>query len=206
MGKIIKYSQKDRDLLLSIFKNRRDIRGNLFKSKKISPKIIKKLLKSASLAPSVGYSQPWEFVVIKDKKIKNRVFKNFQRENQKAKKKFKKTIYSKLKLEGIKEAPINIAILYKKPKKATLGQTSQKIVGEYSVVCAIQNLWLMARAYNIGVGWVSILDKNRFKKIIKIKHKLIAYLCLGYSREFYKKPELKRKKWAKKKRLEIKYL
>ncbi|MDP1784059.1 MAG: nitroreductase family protein, partial [Sulfuricurvum sp.] len=128
----------------------------------------------------------------------------FEKENGKAKKIFRSnTLYPTLKLEGIKESAYNIAVLYKKPAKAILGQTSQKRVGEYSVVCAIQNLWLMARAYNIGVGWVSILKPKKIKKILDIssQYKLIAYLTIGYVNEFLDEPELQTLNWETKKEL-----
>jgi 5,6-dimethylbenzimidazole synthase len=154
----MKFSTKDSKLLNNIIISRRDIRGNNFIDKKISKKDIKTILNSALHAPSVGYSQPWKFIVIRKSKIKNKIYKNFKKEFKKSKKYFKnKTIYSKLKLEGIKETPLNIAVYYKKPIKKILGQTSQKDMGAYSVVCAIQNMWLMARSLKICIGLLSML-------------------------------------------------
>ena len=124
---------------------------------------------------------------------------------RKSKKKFvDKPLYSSLKLEGIKESNINIAVYYKKSTSNTLGQTYMKRTGEYSVVCAILNMWLTARALNIGMGWVSILKPKEINKIFDIdkkEYKFIAYLCFGYTKEFYDEPELKQLKWNKKKKL-----
>jgi 5,6-dimethylbenzimidazole synthase len=198
----MRFTKEDSNILLDILKSRRDVRGNLFLSKEIEDDKLELILKSALYAPSVGYSQPWEFIVIKDKSIKNNIYKNFEKENQKAKKIFNSPLYDSLKLEGIKEAPINIAVLYNPPKKEILGMTSMQKMGEYSVVCAVENMWLMARSLNIGIGWVSILDEKYILNLLDKKDKkLIAYLCVGYVKEFYDEPELKKLKWEEEKRL-----
>ncbi|WP_298750975.1 5,6-dimethylbenzimidazole synthase [uncultured Arcobacter sp.] len=199
------FSSDDITCLENIIEARRDVRGNKFLDKKIDDEILDKLLKAASNAPSVGFSQPWKFVIVKDAKKRDEIYQDFVKENEKAKKIFKdKELYSKLKLEGIKESYLNIAVLYEKSDKKILGQTSQKKMGEYSVVCAIQNFWLMARAHNIGVGWVSILKPKRVKKILNIEknHKLIAYLTVGYVSEFLDEPELLTLEWEKRKTLQ----
>lgn len=205
-----KFDKKAISSLKEIICGRRDVRGNRFLDKKIDKKILNELLQAANNAPSVGFSQPWKFIIVKSNKKREKIYKNFEKENKKAKEIFKTNkVYSKLKLEGIKESYLNIAVLYKKPKKKILGQTTQKKVGEYSVVCAIQNFWLMARAYGIGVGWVSILKPKKIKKILDINddYKLIAYLTVGYVKEFLDEPELKKIGWEKKKTLkEIKKL
>jgi 5,6-dimethylbenzimidazole synthase len=197
------YNSFDAKLLYSVIKYRRDVRGNHFLDKNISKKKIKMILRAGLHAPSVGYSQPWKFVVIKSKRKRKKIYKNFKKEFKKSKKYFKNPLYTKLKLEGILESPLNIAVFYKKQSKKILGQTSQKKMGEYSVVCAVQNMWLMARSLNIGIGWVSILNPKKIKKIVGVskEYKLIAYLCVGYSDEFLDEPELKKLKWEKKKGL-----
>ena len=201
----MKFTKKQSKILNDIIISRRDTRGNNFKSKKIKKKYINEILEAAIHAPSVGYSQPWKFVVIEDKKIKNKVYKNFKKSYNKSKKHFKnRPVYNTLKLEGIKETPINIAVFYKKSKKKILGQTVQKKMGEYSVVCAIQNMWLMARSLNIGIGWVSILKSKKIDKILNIsdEYKLVGYLCVGYPKEFLDTPELQTLKWEKLKKLD----
>lgn len=201
----MKFNINDTKILLNIMKNRRDVRGNHFLKKEIEDEKLKLILEAGLTAPSVGYSQPWKFIVIKDEKIKKDVFINFTNENNKAKDIFKTySLYKQLKLEGIKEAPINIAVLYEKSDENILGMTSMNKMGEYSVVCAVENMWLMARALNIGIGWVSILDEKKVLKSIGIskKMKLIAYLCVGYVDEFLEEPELKILGWEEKKNLE----
>ncbi|MCK5110972.1 MAG: 5,6-dimethylbenzimidazole synthase [Arcobacteraceae bacterium] len=197
----MQFNKKQSQILNDIIIARRDIRGNNFISKKIKKKHLNKILQAGLDAPSVGFSQPWKFIVIKDEEVKNKVYKNFKKEYDKSKKYFKnRPIYNTLKLEGIKEAPVNIAVYYKKPNKKILGQTSQKQMGKYSVVCAIQNMWLMARSLNIGIGWVSILNPKKVNELLDVsnEYKLIGYLCVGYPKEFLNTPELQTMKWNKK--------
>jgi len=148
------FTNADTQTLLQIMKARRDVRGNSFMDKKIEDEKLELILEAALCAPSVGYSQPWEFIVIDDIRIKQEISKNFKEENTKAKNIFKdKDLYKELKLEGIIEAPLNIAVLYTPLSEPGLGETSMDKMGEYSVVCAIENMWLMARVLNIGMGW-----------------------------------------------------
>ena len=200
------FSEEEQKVLEDILLHRRDVRGNHFKSDAISEDNITKILQAALSAPSVGFSQPWEFVVIHDVETKKAIKASFLEENEKAKSLFlddKQQQYTKLKLEGITESPLNIAVFYTPKKEPVLGQTSMPNMGKYSVVCAIQNMWLMARSLNIGMGWVSILNPERVKSILNApkNNQLIGYLCFGYTDKFYNKPELEIKKWDYKKLL-----
>jgi len=201
----MQFSQEDAKKLLQIIKARRDVRGNRFINKPIEEQKLQMILEAGIAAPSVGYSQPWKFVIIQDETIKDTLLENFEQENTKAKTIFKeRELYNRLKLEGIKEAPINIAVLYEPKEEAVLGMTSMQKMGEYSVVCAVQNMWLMARALNIGIGWVSILDEQKVLQTLKTKPntQLIAYLCVGYVDTFYKESELKTLGWEVEKKLQ----
>lgn len=192
-------------LLQTIFSARRDVRGNRFIDRAIDDEVLKKILEAAISAPSVGFSQPWKFIIVQDAAKREAIYNEFVSENAKASEMFSDNpLYNTLKLEGIKESALNIAVLYQKPTKTVLGQTTQKKMGEYSVVCAIQNLWLMARAHNIGVGWVSILRPKKVKKILGIgdEYKLIGYLTMGYVSEFLDEPELLKLGWEEKKTLD----
>ena len=200
------FTEHDAAVLEAIILNRRDVRGNRFLQKGVEDHILDKLLLAAVHAPSVGFSQPWEFVVIRDAAIKQRVREVFDEENSKAKDLFKnekKELYTSLKLEGITEAPVNLAVFYKPSNEAVLGQTSMKEAGHYSVVCAIQNIWLMARALNIGMGWVSILAPEKIKSILNApqQNQLIAYLCIGWVDRFFYRPELEELQWAQRKEM-----
>jgi len=200
------FNQEEADLLLDIMVNRRDVRGNRFSGRPIEEAKIRQILLAAVNAPSVGFSQPWEFVLVKSSEIKQQIKESFNQENEKASNLFegeKQKEYNRLKLEGIFEAPLNIAIFYSQSQKPVLGQTSMPEVGLYSVVCAIQNMWLMARALNIGMGWVSIVDPEKVKHILKApeQNKLVGYFCLGYTTQFLKQPELEILKWESRKEM-----
>lgn len=204
-----KFDDKSIKVLKNIMLSRRDIRGNHFINKDVEDEVLEEILKAANAAPSVGFSQPWKFVIIKNDEIKEKIYKEFKKENKKAALLFKNKLknkkqYTKLKLEGIKESALNIAVFYEKNDKVTLGQTSQKKMGEYSVVCAVQNMWLMARALGVGIGWVSILKPKNVKKILGIgkNQKLVAYLTVGYVDEFLEEPELLTLGWEDKKTLD----
>lgn len=200
----MKFNEADSKTLLNIIKARRDVRGNRFIGKTVEDEKLSQILEAGISAPSVGYSQPWKFIVIEDSDIKDNILKNFENENEKAKDIFEgRKLYKNLKLEGIKEAPINIAVLYEPKDEETLGMTSMSKMGEYSVVCAIQNMWLMARSLNIGIGWVSILDEKEVLKELNApkNSQLIAYLCLGYVDKFYDESELKTLGWDSEKKL-----
>jgi 5,6-dimethylbenzimidazole synthase len=202
------FNEKDCRTLEDILRLRRDVRGNFFTDDAVSDELVSRLIKAALYAPSVGYSQPWQFVVIRSDAIKQQVFQSFQQVNKAGSQEFsggKNRDYKALKLEGILEAPVNIAIFYKPSKTPVLGQTSMKDMGRFSVVCAIQNMWLMARALNIGVGWVSIIDPKQVKKTLKADEdaELIGYLCIGYVKDFLTEPELKQKGWAEQKKVKM---
>jgi 5,6-dimethylbenzimidazole synthase len=201
------FETADSQLLEEILRLRRDVRGNRFIDTPVSEATINKLIDAALYAPSVGFSQPWQFVIIREEEIKKRVYSSFLKVNQEASQLFpskKQTDYNTLKLEGIIEAPVNIAVLYNPSDTPVLGQTSMKDMGRFSVVCAIQNLWLMARSLNIGVGWVSILEPEEVKQVIHAKSdaELIGYLCIGYVDKFLDEPELKSNGWDEQKKRE----
>ncbi|HEY7227508.1 MAG TPA: 5,6-dimethylbenzimidazole synthase [Nitrososphaeraceae archaeon] len=185
--------------------SRRDVRSH-FIDKKIPDDVLVKLLNAAHHAPSVGYSQPWDFILIKNKGTRLKVKNSFILEREKSISLLDNDLdrqdkYTKLKLEGILESDINICITYDPERFGPfiLGRTSIPETGEYSVCCAIQNLWLAARAEGIGVGWVSILSIEDLHNILGIPNhvKPIAYLCLGYVNKFEDRPDLERAGWLK---------
>jgi len=201
------FDSSESDILNQILNARRDVRGNRFLSTPIPQAELEKIFSAALSAPSVVFSQPWEFVTIEDIAIRQKVANSFTLENKKAAALFeaeKLDQYQQLKLEGILQSPLNIAVFYNPQKGPILGQTSMPDMGRYSVVCAIQNMWLMARSLNIGIGWVSILDPERVKDIINApaNRELVAYLCVGYVDKFYDKPELETLEWQARKKTE----
>lgn len=199
-----KFKSSDSLILEDIMRHRRDVRGNRFVSNPLPDEIIEQILDAAVLAPSVGYSQPWKFVVITQNSIKQQVFDSFRQETKHASTLFsgkRQQNYQQLKLEGIMEAPVNIAVFYQPSKEPVLGQTSMEEMGKFSVVCAIQNMWLMARSLNVGIGWVSIIDPEKVKDAVNAptNSELIGYLCVGYVSEFLDEPELKKVGWENQK-------
>lgn len=196
----MKFSEQDTNVLKNIITHRRDVRGNQFLPVPITEELLNKLLVAFEHAPSVGYSQPWQIIIISDKTIKQNIKEIFEFENKAALQKFsgeRSGFYQQLKLEGITEAPLNIAIFYKPIDSPVLGQTSCKETGIYSVVCGVQNMWLMARSLNIGISWVSILDEEKVKQVLHVPSdlQLVAYLCIGYVQEFKDIPELETLGW-----------
>ena len=185
--------------------SRRDVRSH-FIDKEIPNDILVKILNAAHHAPSVGFSQPWDFILIKNKTTKLKVKESFIKERQKSiplldNDSDRQDKYVKLKLEGILESNFNICVTYDYTKFAPfiIGKNSIPETGIYSVCCAIQNLWLAARAEEIGMGWVSIISNRELKKILGIPKyiKPIAYLCLGYVSNFAHVPDLETANWLK---------
>ena len=147
--------------------------------------------------------QPWNFLVIRDPAVKGKVKKMFSRENNRAAQVYRgkrRRLYEGLKLEGILEAPVNLCITCNPRRMGphVLGRHTIRRTDVYSTCCAVQNLWLAARAEGIGVGWVSILKNDRLKRILGIPAGIfpVAYLCLGYPEEFLPCPELEAVGWA----------
>ncbi len=192
------FTEQERHVLEEVIRHRRTELGPNFLSQEIPDQILNRLIWAALKAPSVGFSQPWEFVIIRDASVKAKIQACFETENEKAKKIFSdKPSYKQFKLEGITTTPVNIAIFYKPSETPVLGQTSMDKAGSYSVCLAVQNLWLMARAENIGLCWVSILDEQKVKQILNAppQNELVAYLCLGYVTEFTERPQLEMANW-----------
>ena len=181
--------------------SRRDVRSH-FTTEPISNNTITKILHAAHHAPSVGFSQPWNFVLIKDNKTKKNIKESFETEHKHAAELIdgsKRSEYLSFKLEGIMESPINICVTYDPTKFGpfVIGRTSIPEAGIYSVCCAIQNLWLAARTEGLGLGWVSILSNSILKEQLDLPEHVvpIAYLCLGHVTNFESKPDLERAGW-----------
>lgn len=200
------FTAQDVQTLQDIIMHRRDVRGNRFIEKPVEQSVIDQLLNAALHAPSVGFSQPWEFVVIRDAGIRQQVKDSFDWANAAAQPIFgdKQEQYARLKLEGIMESAVNIAVFYRPSPGPVLGQSAMPEAGLYSVVCSVQNMWLMARALNIGLGWVSILDAQKVCDILHAPEgcQLVAYLCIGYTDKFLARPELELLEWEKRRELE----
>jgi 5,6-dimethylbenzimidazole synthase len=194
-------SEEERNAVYKTIFSRRDVRSD-FINETIPEDVLKRVLTAAHHAPSVGFMQPWDFIVINDNETKQRIKKGFDQANSASKAMFtdnKQRQYQKFKLEGILEAPIGICVTCDRERNGpvVLGKTIKPEMDLYSAVCAVQNLWLAARAENLGVGWVSIIEDNILRDAldIPVKIEIIAYLCIGYVTHFKDKPELESAGW-----------
>ncbi|MCP9475147.1 MAG: 5,6-dimethylbenzimidazole synthase [Nitrospira sp.] len=175
-----------------------------FLSTPIEEEVLARLLTAAHHAGSVGFMQPWDFVVIRDPSTKRAVKALFEKANVAAGAVYrgaKGDLYRRLKLEGIEEAPVNLCVTCSRRRGGphVLGRATVRATDLYSTCCAIQNLWLAARAEGIGVGWVSILDYEALKQVLGVPKTVtvVAYLCLGYVSQFETRPDLEQVGWRK---------
>ncbi len=180
---------------------RRDVRSR-FLPTPIPDPVLGRVLNAAHHAPSVGFMQPWDFIVIRDVEVRRKVQANFQRANAQASAAYsdeRRALYDSLKLAAILGAPVNLCITcdQQRQRGAGLGRQSVPATAVYSTVCAVQNLWLAARAESLGAGWVSILDLDELRVTLGIPEHIlpVAYLCLGYVSEFGERPELEERGW-----------
>lgn len=188
--------------LNELFRWRRDVRR--FRGDPLPEDLLDALLKAASLAPSVGLSQPWRFVLVEDAARRSAVRHNFETQNREALDSYHgedAKRYATLKLEGLSEAPVQLAVFCdcETARGKGLGSRTMPETLRYSVVAAVQNLWLAARGHGVGVGWVSILDPEAVREDLELPEDwtLVAYLCLGYPQEEHLDPELERLQWEK---------
>lgn len=195
------FTPTDRQGFYKTLFNRRDVRGQ-FLPDPIPNEVLSRVLYAAHHAPSVGFMQPWNFIVIASDQVKCDVHQAFKEANEEAAEQFegeRAAKYRSLKLEGIREAPLNICVTCDRNKAGpvVLGRTHNPEMDLYSTVCAVQNLWLAARVEGLGLGWVSIIDHDRLRTLLSIPTDIvpIAYLCLGYVDHFEDEPELATSGW-----------
>ncbi|GGH33138.1 5,6-dimethylbenzimidazole synthase [Alsobacter metallidurans] len=197
------FSDEERAAVYDCIFNRRDVRCE-FLPRPIPPEVIGRILRAAHHAPSVGFMQPWDFIVVNNPSIKSALHEAFTEANIEAERRFdpvRARAYRNLKLEGIREAPTGVCVTCDRNRAGpvVLGRTHQPDMDLYSTVCAVQNLWLAARAESVGVGWVSIIKPERLRSILGIPKEIVpvAYLCLGYVATFHQEPDLQAAGWAK---------
>jgi len=196
-----RFSKAERDAVYRAIFTRRDVRSQ-FLPKPIPSDVLHRILLAAHHAPSVGFMQPWNFILIYNKDTREQVKAAFIKANAEAAQLFtddRAKLYSTLKLEGISDAPLNMCITCDRERggPVVLGRTHNRDTDVYSTVCAVQNLWLAARAEGVGVGWVSIFHAADIRQILSLPDHVVpvAYLCMGYVDELYQQPELAAKGW-----------
>lgn len=202
------FDDQFRAQLTNLLRWRRDVRR--FRSAPLPPGLLDTLLGQACLSPSVGNSQPWRFVIVDDPIRRSLIRENFLECNAAAAATYEGNdadLYGRLKLEGLDLAPVHLAVFAQSnPEEGKgLGRQTMAETVRYSVVGAIHTLWLVARAQGVGVGWVSILDRDVTKRILDVPDDwaFIAYLCLGYPVEEHLDPELERHDWQERLPLDV---
>jgi 5,6-dimethylbenzimidazole synthase len=190
-----------RGLYEAIFR-RRDMRE--FRPDAVPDDVLARVLTAAHHAASVGFTQPWNFIIVRDLARRREVKRVFEEERAKNSQQFegaRREKFLSLKLEGILEAPLNLIVTCEPERfgPGVLGKVSLRDVEVYSTCLAVENLWLAARAEGLGVGWVSIMRNEDLSRIFSIPAHVIplAYLCIGYVPDFPERPILESAQWAK---------
>ncbi|WP_258022051.1 nicotinate-nucleotide--dimethylbenzimidazole phosphoribosyltransferase, partial [Streptomyces anatolicus] len=201
------YADAEREAVLRVMRERRDIR-NGFRSDPIPHEVLLRVLEAAHTAPSVGHSQPWDFVVIKSAETRRTMHELAMRQRDayaKSLPKGRAKQFKELKIEAILDTPVNIVVTADPTRggRHTLGRHTQPQMAPYSSALAVENLWLAARAEGLGVGWVSFFDEREMVRTLGLPEHLevVAYLCVGYVDEFPDEPELIQAGWSKRRPL-----
>ncbi|MBX9399750.1 5,6-dimethylbenzimidazole synthase [Lysobacter sp. BMK333-48F3] len=196
-----RFSDDERRGLYRAIFERRDVRSQ-FRPDPIPAEVLARLLRAAHHAPSVGFMQPWDFVLVDDPALKRRIKALYDDANAEAAANYRDeraTLYRRLKLEGIVDSPVNLCITCDRQRGGphVLGRNTLLDADLFSACLAVQNLWLAARAEGIGVGWVSILEPAELARALNLPEGVfpLAYLCLGYVSEFLPRPELEAQGW-----------
>lgn len=196
-----RYNEADRNAVYRAIYERRDMRH--FLSDPIKPEVLERLLQAAHAAPSVGYMQPWRFIRINDTSLKHKLYQLVEQERRTTAKALGKREddFMRLKVEGILDCgEVLVVALMDKREPHIFGRRTMPDMDLASVSCAIQNLWLAARAEGLGVGWVSIFDPTQLADLLSmpVGSEPVAILCLGHVEQFYPEPMLATENWAQK--------
>jgi 5,6-dimethylbenzimidazole synthase len=199
------YTESEKAAIYKVISERRDMRH--FNNQAVDADVFKRILSAAQMAPNVGLMQPWRFIRITDRQVRESIFHLVDDERQLTAVALgeQKKDFLKLKVEGILDcAELVVAVLPDKREHYVFGRRTLPEMDLASLSCAIQNMWLASRAEGIGMGWVSLFDPNRLMTLLNMPEGSlpIAILCIGHVDAFYEKPMLVLEKWAKEKPLE----
>lgn len=201
------FADAERAAVHRVMRERRDIR-NGFRSDPVPHEVLLRVLEAAHTAPSVGHSQPWDFVVIRSEETRHRMHELARRQREayaKSLPKGRAKQFKELKVEAIRDTPVNIVVTADPTRggRHTLGRHTQPQMAPYSSALAVENLWLAARAEGLGVGWVSFFDERELVRELELPEHLdvVAYLCVGYVDEFPDEPELVQSGWSRRRPL-----
>ncbi|MDZ7663656.1 5,6-dimethylbenzimidazole synthase [Thiohalophilus sp.] len=199
MDRSHRYSQAEIDAVYRVIEERRDMRH--FLPNPIDPTLLQRLLQAAHHAPSVGYMQPWRFVRITDNNLRQNIHQLVDQERVTTAEALGKRQeeFMRLKVEGILDCgELLVVSLMDRREKHVFGRRTMPHMDLASATCAIQNLWLAARAEGLGLGWVSLFDPAELAQLIQAPEgaEPVAILCLGHVKAFYDKPMLEQENWA----------
>ena len=190
-----------RHAVYEVIRTRRDIR-HFAPGRDVASDVLERILDAAHHAPSVGFSQPWGFVLVRDQAQRARIRESFLGCRAREAERFppaRRERYLALRLEGIVDAALNLCVTVdlRPPDEAVLGTVAQPEAIRFSACCAVQNLWLAARAEGIGVGWVSIVEPAMLRAELALPAGVepLAYLCLGHPVAFRSQPMLEEVGW-----------
>jgi 5,6-dimethylbenzimidazole synthase len=201
----LRYSAADRDTVYRVMAERRDMRH--FSGGQVDETTLKKLLSAAHLAPSVGFMQPWRFIRIRKAELRENIYQLVQDERIKTAQALneREDEFMRLKVEGVRDcAELLVVCLMNGRDKHIFGRRTLPEMDLASASCAIQNLWLAARAEGLGMGWVSLFDPDSLQNLLNMPEgcSAIAVLCLGPVEEFYPRPMLETERWAERKNID----
>ncbi|MEW5707392.1 MAG: 5,6-dimethylbenzimidazole synthase [Pseudomonadota bacterium] len=194
-----RYSDAEIAAVYRVIAERRDVRH--FLPDPVDPRLLARLLAAAHLAPSVGYMQPWRFVRVTDPALRARIHALVEDERGRTAEALgeRGDEFLRLKVEGVRECgELLVAALMEEREGHVFGRRTLPEMDLCSVACAIQNLWLAARAEGIGVGWVSLFDPDALARLLAMPEgsRPVAILCVGHVEAFYDRPMLEREGWA----------
>ena len=201
------YDEPDRAAVHRVIAERRDVRRG-FVPDPVDDEVLTRVLQAAHLAPSVGLSQPWDFLVLRERERRDRVAQLVRRQREA----FARTLpsararmFADLKIEAILETPVNVVVTNDPTRggRHVLGRHADARTSTFSSALAVQNLWLAARAEGLGVGWVSFVDPGELAAELGLPEhvEVVAYLCVGHVEEFLPAPELALDGWARRRPL-----
>lgn len=200
-----RFNDPDRQAVYRAIGERRDMRH--FIAAPIDPEVLQRLFHAAWQAPSVGLMQPWRLIRITDNSIRHAIYQLVEQERQETAKALqeRETEFLRLKVEGIKDcAEVMVMSLMDKREAHIFGRRTLPEMDLASVSCAIQNMWLAARAEGLGMGWVSLFDPKQLAVLLEIPDGAcpVAILCLGHVDKFYQQPMLEQENWRQRQPLE----
>ena len=196
------FTQEESEIIYRVIHARRDMRH--FSGGEVAPEILQRILEAAHAAPSVGYMQPWRFVRITKADLREQLIALVEEEKEKTSDAMdeRKAEFMRLKIEGIRDCAELIAVVLAPDDGTVFGRrTMPEEMALCSVSCAIENMWLAARAENLGMGWVSFFEPADVANLLNCPEgaKPIALLCLGPVKAFYDKPMLEKEGWRERK-------